>query len=385
VHMAVGGRVAAAVVVVVLSGVVSACGSAVPSSPASAPASSGAASGPPPSRRPNDIPQPPSSTVTLGGVGSTLPAPLLQAWLDRFTATYPNVSITYDPSGSAAAIDGIAKSTAAFGATDAALTDAEQASVNTKVLHIPVALGGIGVAVNLPEVPSLQLDAATLASIFLGRIARWSDPAIAALNAGVTLPDQPITVVHRSDDAGATAAFTRYLDASSPAWHAGPGVGRTITWPAGSGAAGDDGVTAAVKATPGAIGYAASPFTAAAGLRTVGLRNPAGNFVRPTPLGIGAAGETSVAGMPADLRTGPVVNAPGVNAYPIVVYAYLVVRADQADRTTGEALVALLSWCLTSGQADAAQQGYGALPGGVQARALAALHGVTSGGAAIWP
>ena len=381
----VGRHLAAAVVVVALAGAVSACGRAGPSSTALTPTSSGISSGAPPSRRPNDIPQPPTSNVTLNGVGSTLPAPLLQVWLDRFTATYPNVSIAYDPRGSAAAIDGIAKSTAAFGATDAAMTDAEQAAVNAKVLHIPVALGGIAVTVNLSDVPSLQLDAATLASIFLGRITRWNDPAIAALNASMTLPDLPIAVVHRSDDAGATAAFTAYLDASSPAWHDGPGAGRTITWPTGAGAAGDDGITTAVKATKGAIGYAASPFTAEAGLRMVRLRNPAGNFVRPTPLGIGAAGETSVAAMAADLRTGPVVNAPGVNAYPIVVYAYLLVRADQADRATGEALVALLSWCLTSGQADAAQQGYGPLPGGVQARALAALHGVTSGGAAIWP
>ena len=140
-----------------------------------------------------------------------------------------------------------------------------------------------------------------------------------------------------------------------------------------------------MKATPGSIGYSASAFAAGAGLKAARLKNAAGTFVRATTLAIGAAAETTVAGLAADFRQNPVVNAPGVNAYPIVVYAYMLLPVDQPDRTIGGALVALLGWCLTSGQADAAQEGYAALPGGVQTRALAALHGITSGGAAIWP
>ena len=353
--------------------------------PVSIASASAGPSGPPASRRPNDIPQPPGGPVTLNGAGATLPAPLYQVWFDRFAATYTNVSIAFDPSGSAIGIAAAGGGRLAFGATDAAMTDAELAAAPARIIHVPTALGAVSVVVNLPGVSAIQLDGATLAGIFLGRIVNWNDQAIASLNAGVTLPDLPIAVMHRSDASGATAAFTTYLDGASPDWHAGPGIGGVVAWPAGTGAAGDDGVAAAVKTTSGGIGYAGSAFASKAGLRTAKLRNAAGNFVRATSLGIGAAGETVVAGLAPDLRQGPVVAAAGVNAYPIVVPAYVLVQADQADRAVGEALIAFLGWALTSGQADAAQAGFAALPGGIQAKALAALHGITSGGTPIWP
>lgn len=369
--------------VAIFAACASGCGNATPA--ASTIASGVASSGPPPTRRANDIPQPPSAAISLKGVGATLPAPLYQVWFDRFSATYANVSITYSAQGSVAGIEAATSRAASFGATDVAMTDTELGASPGKVLHLPMALGAIAVIVNLPEVAAVQLDGPTIASIFLGHITRWTDQQVATLNPGVALPDLPMTVVHRSEPSGTTNGFAAYLDASSPDWHAGIGAGRTVIWPTGTGVVGDDGVAAAVRATPGAIGYAASTYAAGAGVGTVKLRNSAGNFVRATTLAIAAAGETSVAGLPADFRQKPLVDAPGVNAYPIVVYAYLLVPVEQPDRSIGEAVVALLGWCLTTGQADAAQQGFAALPGGVQAKALAALHGITAGGAAIWP
>ena len=344
-----------------------------------------AASGPPATRRPNDIPQPPAGAVALKGAGSGLAVPLYQVWLERFGATYPDIAISYDGRGSAAGIEAVTGGSLAFGATDVAMTDAELAAVPAGVLHVPTALAAISLVVNLPGVTSIQLDGTTVAAIFLGRVLRWSDPAIVALNAGVALPDLPIAVVHRSDPSGGTAALATWLAAASPEWRAGPGVGRTVFWPVGRGAKGDDGMIAAVKAIEGAIGYAGSTIAGSAGLRTVKLKNPAGTFVRATSLAIGAAGETSVAGLLPDFRQTPVINAPGINAYPIVVYAFVLVRVEQADRAAGQALVAFLAWALTSGQVDAPQAGFAALPGGVQSKALAELHRVTSGGSPIWP
>jgi phosphate transport system substrate-binding protein len=313
-----------------------------------------------------------------------LPEPLYDTWFQRFAGSYANVQISYDGSGSQAGVDAITRSLAAFGATDVAMTDAELAAAGP-VLHVPMALGAVAVVVNLPDTASVQLDGATVSAIFLGTVTKWNDPPIAALNPGVPLPDLPIAVVHRSDPSGSTNAFTAWLSASSPQWKSGPGTGSSVTWPTGSAAAGDDGVAAAVKASVGAIGYAASTFAAQAGLRTAKLRNQAGNFVRPTTLGIAAAGETSVAALTPDFREPPVVNAPGVNAYPIVLYADVLVRTEVPDHGTAQALVALFAWCLTTGQTDAAQAGYAALPGGVQLKALASLHAVTSGGTRVWP
>ncbi len=344
-----------------------------------------AVSGAPATRRPNDIPQPPVGAVALKGAGSGLAGPLYLVWLERFGATYPDIAISYDGRGSTAGIEAVSGSSLAFGAADVAMTDAELAAAPAGVLHVPTALAAISVVVNLPGVTSIQLDGATVAAIFLGRIARWNDPAIVALNAGVSLPDLPIAVVHRSDPSGGTAALATWLAAASPEWRAGPGVGRAVSWPVGTGAEGDDGMIAAVKAIEGTIGYAGSTIAGSAGLRTVKLKNPAGTFVRATSLAIGAAGETSVAGLLPDFRQPPVINAPGINAYPIVVYAFVLVRVEQADRTAGQALVAFLAWALTSGQADAPQAGFAALPGGVQSKALAELHRVTSGGSPIWP
>ena len=343
VRVGIGRRVGLLALVAAVAAGVNACGSAAPSAtPLASPAST-APSGPPATRRPNDILQPPGAAVSLKGVGATLPAPLYQVWFDRFSATYANVSIAYAPQGSVAGIEAAISRAASFGATDVAMTDAEIAASPSKLLHIPMALGAVAVIVNLPDVAAVQLDGPTIAAIYLGRITRWSDQQIAALNPGLVLPDLPIALVHRSDPSGTTNGFAAYLDASSPDWHAEIGAGRTVAWPTGDGVVGDDGVATAVRATPGAIGYAASTFAAATGLRTAGLRNSAGNFVRATTLAIAAAGETSVAGLPSDFRQKPVVDCPRRQRLSDRGLR-LPARADGADRPPGGRSRRCVAW-----------------------------------------
>jgi phosphate transport system substrate-binding protein len=253
------------------------------------------------------------------------------------------------------------------------------------VLHVPTALGAVVLAYNVPGVGVLQLDASTAGGIFLGTILSWNDPQIAALNQGVALPDVPIAVVHRADSAGSTAAATSYLDAGSPAWRSSVGTGATVTWPTGSAAIGDDGVARAVSETRGAVGYTTLSAAAKAGLAAAALKNPAGQFVTASPTSIAASGDATAAGFPADFRSDPLVNAQGVHSYPIVAYAYLLIDKDQPDSATAQALISLITWSLTNGQADDGPNGYAPLPGVIQQKVLAALHTVTSGGTPVWP
>ena len=167
------------------------------------------------------LPMPPSAGVKLQGAGATFPAPLYQQWFDTYTGLYPNIQFDYTANGSGAGIKAITEGTVDFGASDAAMKDTEIAALpaGVKVLHVPTALGAVVIIYNVPGVTDLNLDAATVAGMYLGTITTWNDPAIAALNPGVTLPATPITIVHRADASGTTNAFTTYLDTVSPDWH----------------------------------------------------------------------------------------------------------------------------------------------------------------------
>src|SRR5450759_3758192 len=198
-------------------------------------------------------PAAPSGDVSLAGAGATFPGPLYQVWVEKYAAVPPNVKIDYQAIGSGGGIKNITAQTVDFGASDAAMKDAEIAALpaGTKILHIPTALGAVVFIYNLPGVTELNLDGPTAADIFLGTIKKWNDPKIAALNAGATLPGTDIVVVHRSDGSGTTNAFTTYLGAVSDAWKNGPGVGKDVKWPTGIGATGNDGVAGRRQADAG--------------------------------------------------------------------------------------------------------------------------------------
>jgi phosphate transport system substrate-binding protein len=357
------------------------------------PTTGGQASTPPASTG-TSTPQVPSGDVKLSGAGATFPALLYQVWVEKFSEAYSNVTIDYQAIGSGGGIKAITQQTVDFGASDAAMKDTEIAALpaGSKMLHIPTALGAVVVIFNLAGVDktaikSLNLDGATIAGIFLGKITVWNDPAIAALNADIAanLPATPIKVIHRSDGSGTTNTFTSYLAASSDEWKNGPGVGKEVNWPTGDGAPGNDGVSGGVKSGDGRIGYVELQYAVVSGLSSAAVKNANGKFVKGSSDGVTAAAEGALADFPADFRANPIINGPGDGTYPIASYTYLLVYQDQTDANKGKALVAFLYWAVTDGQKEEQAIGYAPLPAEIQKKALDELHKITTGGSAIWP
>jgi phosphate transport system substrate-binding protein len=332
-------------------------------------------------------PAPVTGNITLLGSGATFPAPLYDVWFQTFNETYSNVQIDYQAIGSGGGIKAITEQTVDFGASDAAMKDEEIAALpaGTSLLHIPTALGAVVVIFNLPGVTDLNLDADNIAGIFLGTIKKWNDPAIAANNAGVTLPADDILVAHRSDGSGTTNAFTTYLDTISPDWHTQVGKGKEVKWPTGVGAQGNDGVAGAVKQTEGAVGYVELNYATTANLTSAKIRNADGQFVAGSTDGVTAAAEAAQADFPADFRQAPIINGAGATTYPIASYTYLLVYTDQKDADKGKSLVSLIYWCLNDGQTAETGLGYAPLPKAIQEKSVAELHKITTSGAAIWP
>ena len=349
------------------------------SAPASATASASAAAMAPPA--------PSADSVTLQGAGATFPAPLYDSWFQTYTDANKQVQFDYQANGSGAGIKAITDGTVDFGASDAPMKDEEIAALpaDCKVLHIPTALGAVVVIYNLPGVATLNLDADNVAGIYLGTIKKWNDPAIAANNAGVTLPDTDILVAHRSDGSGTTNAFTTYLDTVSPDWHTKVGKGKEVNWPTGVGAQGNDGVAGAVKQTPGAVGYVELNYATQTGLTSANLKNADGQFVPGSTDGVTAAAEAAVADFPADFRQPPIINGKGATTYPVASYTYLLVCTDQKDAAKAQDLVAFTYWALNDGQALENGLGYAPLPAAVQQKAIEELHKITTGGAPVWP
>ena len=368
---------------------VAACGAAATPSPSTGGGPSGSTSGgaSAPAASTLTLPQPPSATVTLQGAGATFPNPLYQVWFEKYTEAHANILFNYQSIGSGGGVTQITQQTVDFGASDAALKDEEVAKLpaGTKILHVPTALGAVVVIFNVPGVDKIQLDSANIADIFLGNITKWNDPKIVANNAGATLPDQAILVVHRSDGSGTTNAFTTYLDTVSPDWHTKVGKGKEVKWPVGQGASGNDGVANAVKQTPGAAGYVELQYATQAALKSAFVKNADGQFVAGSTDGVTAAADAVAADFPADFRQQPIINGKGATTYPIASYTYLLVYQDQKDKDKGQALVAFMAWALTDGQALEKDLGFAPLPASVDAKSLTELHSITSGGTAYWP
>jgi phosphate transport system substrate-binding protein len=339
-------------------------------------------------------PVPPTGNITLTGAGATFPGLLYQVWVEKFNAVYPNVQINYQAIGSGGGIKAITEQTVDFGASDAAMKDSEIAALpaGAKILHIPTALGAVVLIYNIKgkdgnAIKGLQLDADNVAGIFLGTITKWSDPKIAANNADIAanLPDTSILIVHRADSSGTTNAFTTYLDTVSPAWHTKVGAGKEVNWPVGNGAPGNDGVSAGVKQTDGAVGYVELEYATVSGLSSALIKNAAGKFVPGSVDGVTAAAEAIADKFPADFRQAPIINGAGDTTYPIAAYTYILAYVDQKDADKGKSLVAFLYWALTDGQGEEKAIGYAPLPQSVQQKALAELHQLTNGGSPIWP
>ena len=311
-----------------------------------------------------------SGSVDLTGAGATFPYPLYSKWFSDY-ATKTGVRINYQSIGSGGGIRQLSEETVDFGATDGPMSDDElKRAKGGAVLHIPTVLGADAVIYNLPGVATgLKLSPDVLADIFLGKITKWNDPRIAALNPGVKLPATDILVVHRSDGSGTTYVFTDYLTAVSNAWKAGPGKGKEVRWPVGLGAKGNEGVAGQIKQTPGSIGYAELAYAKQNALSMAAIRNAAGEFVLPSVDAVTAAASGAAERLPAntDYRIS-IVNAAGKGAYPISSFTWILAYQQQKDSVKARKLADFLEWALTDGEAQAATLDYAPLPESMAAR-----------------
>src|ERR1700742_3104238 len=231
---------------------------------------------------------------TINGAGATFPAPVYQEWAARFKEEQ-GTTVNYQPIGSGGGIAQFSAGTVDFGATDSAMKPDELTTAEKKgsdPVHVPTVLGAVTVSYNVDGIDQgLKLDGKTIADIFLGKVKKWNDPEIAGQNSGVSLPGDNITVVHRSDESGTTKGFTQFLANYSPEWKSGPGVDKTVKWPTGTGAKGNDGVAAAVKQQKGSIGYVEEAYALQNNFNTADVKNKAGQYIEPTLDSTTAAGD----------------------------------------------------------------------------------------------
>ena len=298
-----------------------------------------------------------ADNLLITGAGATFPFPLYSKWFSDYNKKNPNLRFNYQSIGSGGGIKQITEKTVDFGASDAPLSEEELAKA-PGVLHIPTVLGAVVVTYNA-SIDGLKLTPATLSGIFMGKITKWNDPALAKDNPGAKLPDTAVTVAHRSDGSGTTYVFTDYLAKVSPEWKSTVGAGKSVKWPVGLGAKGNEGVTGLVKGTPGAIGYVELAYANQNKLPTAALKNHDGAFVKPS---LEATSEAAAGvEMPDDFRVS-ITNASGKSAYPIAAFTYLLVYKDQGDKAKGEALINFLWWAVHDGQTAAAPLDYAPLP-----------------------
>jgi len=322
-----------------------------------------------------------SSSVDLTGAGATFPYPIYSKWFSDY-ATKTGVKINYQSIGSGGGIRQLSEGTVDFGATDSPMKDDEMAKAKSGlIMHVPTVLGAVAVIYNLPAVTTpLKLTGEVLGDIFLGKIKKWNDPRIAAVNPGVKLPAQDILVVHRSDGSGTTFIFTDYLTAASAAWKAGPGKGKEVQWPTGLGGKGNEGVAGQVKQTPGAIGYAELAYAKQNALSFAHMRNVGGEFVAPSTESAtaAAAGAVSTLSADTDYRIS-IVNAPGQGAYPISSFTWIILYTNQPDASKGKKLVDFLKWALTEGESQASALDYAPLPSSMVTSLMGKLDTITLG------
>jgi phosphate transport system substrate-binding protein len=310
----------------------------------------------------------------LNGAGSTFAAPIMLRWSDEFEKAHPETEVIYLPVGSGLGITNFMEGIVSFGASDAAMTDEEIAKVKEGVVLVPFTAGSIVLAYDLPGVESLKLSREAYTGIFLGKITKWNDPAIAKTNEGVKLPDTAITVCERSDGSGTTFAFAKHLSVVSQDFKSQVGEGTMVKWPIGVTAKGNGGVAALVKKTPGAIGYVEYGYAKSSQLPSAQLENKSGAFVAASPQSDAVALNSTQ--FPADsLRAWP-SDPESKDAYPIVTFSWFLLYKKYDDKGVLDALRKFVVWGLTDGQKFAGELGYVPLPKDVAAKSEAALKSI---------
>lgn len=315
--------------------------------------------------------------IKLQGAGASFPVPLYSKWFKDYNAAHPNIEIDYQSVGSGSGVKAVIDKTVDFGASDAAMTPEEIAKVDVGVQLLPMTAGSIVLAYNLPDVKDLKLSREAYSGIFLGKITQWNDPAIAAANPGMKLPDTNVNVVVRADSSGTTFVFTKHLSAISADFAKSPGTNKMPNWPVGTKSKGNEGVSAAISTTPGAIGYVEYGYAQGAKLVTAKLENKAGKYIEPTI----ASAQASLAAvkMPADLIAW-LPDPAGDGSYPIVTYTWIMCYKKYADADKAKALKEVLTYCLTDGQKSSEELGYIPLPANVVELDKSALKNINAGG-----
>jgi phosphate transport system substrate-binding protein len=297
----------------------------------------------------------------MNGAGATFPYPIYSKWFDEYTKVDPSVRFNYQSIGSGGGIRQITARTVDFGASDGPMTDDQLRKAPGELVHIPTDLGAVVATYNLPGNPHLKIAPDVLAEIFLGKITKWNDAKLAAVNPGVTLPDQAILVVHRSDGSGTTYIWVDYLSKVSKAWEQKVGRGTSVNWPVGLGGKGNEGVAGQIKNTPGALGYVELAYAIKNNLPAAAVRNLAGRFVEPTIESTTSAAAGAAKDMPADFRVS-LTNSRGEHSYPIASFTWILVYRDQPDEAKGRSLVKFLWWMAHDGQKYTADLLYAPLP-----------------------
>ncbi len=302
--------------------------------------------------------------TTVNGAGATFPNPMYQKWFSEYHKAHPDIQFNYQSIGSGGGIRQVLAQTVDFGASDGPMTDEQLSQAKTKILHIPTVMGAVVPAYNVPGVSTeLKLTPEALAGIFLGKITTWNDPAIAKANPGVSLPNQTIIVVHRSDGSGTTYIFTDYLSKVSSEWANGPGKGTSVKWPVGLGGKGNEGVAGMIRQMQGGIGYIELIYAVQNKIDYGLVKNAAGTFVKASLESVTAAA-ASLKSMPADFRVS-ITNAPGKDSYPISSFTWLLIPEKSKEAAKGKILADFLTWMVDDGQKMTAELTYAPLPGSV--------------------
>ena len=329
---------------------------------------------------------PAAAQVKLTGAGATFPNIIYQNWILTYNQANPGVQLNYQSIGSGGGIRQFSDRTVDFGGSDAPMTDSAIAAIRGNVLHIPTVLGAVVVTYNLPGVTQqLKFTPALIADIFLGKITKWGDARITAVNPGLRLPDMDILVVHRSDGSGTSYIWTDYLSKVSPEWKDKVGKGTSVNWPVGLGGKGNEGVAATVNQTPGAIGYVELGYAAPNKLPFAQVQNRAGKFINPTLAATTAAFAGALTSMDpnTDFRVS-ITDPEGADAYPICSMTYLLLRKQYDDPAKTEALIKYVWWAETVGQDKATPLGYAPLPTALRPWIADRLASIEAGGKKVW-
>ncbi|HXQ29087.1 MAG TPA: phosphate ABC transporter substrate-binding protein PstS [Gemmatimonadales bacterium] len=324
---------------------------------------------------------PASAQLVITGAGSTFSNILYQDWIRTYNEAHPEVELVYESIGSGAGVRQFFDRAVDFGASDAPITDSAMTAMGGDAVHIPTEMGAVVAAYTLPGVTAVvRFTPGVLADVFLGKLTRWNDPRIVALNPGVPLPPLDIIVVHRSDGSGTTYILSDYLSKVSPEWRAKVGKGTIVAWPTGLGAKGSEGVAGVLKVTPGGIGYVELGYVASSGLVAAAVQNRAGAFIAPTLESItaAAAGAMRDMGPNTDFRVS-ITDADGPDAYPISSFTWMLLRGKNENAAKAAALAQFVWWTETEGQARCAPLGYAPLPAQLRPWIQARLRSVTGG------